>query len=75
VKGLFLGHMLSVESLAYFLVVLGTVSLAWASVQHMLDLKELRAAGLHHRMSIASIVAVVLTAIGALAFTALVLRL
>ena len=75
VKGLFVARTLSIQSLAYFLVALGTLSLAWATVQHWLDLRELRAAGLGHRTSIASIVAMVLTAIGGLAFTALIMRL
>ena len=74
-KGLFIEHTLSIRSLAYFLVVLGTVSLAWATVQHALDLRDLRAAGIQHRTSIAAIVAIVLTVIGGLALTALVLGL
>lgn len=74
VKGIFMGRTLSIQGLAYFLVVLGTLSLVFANLQHARELRDLRASGLHHRMSIASIVAIVLTIVGGLAFTGLVLR-
>ena len=75
IKGALMSRTLSIQSLAYFLVILGTFALAWATVQYALDVRELRIAGLRHRRSIASIVALVLTAVGGLAFTALVLQL
>jgi len=75
VKGPFLTRTLSIIGIAYFLVVLGTLALLGAIVQHALAVRELRARGLGGRISIASIVAILLAVIGGFAFTALVLRL
>jgi putative membrane protein len=75
VKGPFLTRTFSITGIAYFLVVLGTLALLVATVQHALAVRELRSRGLGGRISIASIVARLLVVIGGFAFTALVLRL
>ena len=75
VKGPFLTRTLSIIGIAYFLVLLGTLALLGAIVQHALAVRELRARGLGGRISIASIVAVLLVVVVGFAFTALVLRL
>ena len=74
VKGL-LGRtrMVSIDSLAFFLVILGTVALLAAAVQHWYRVRELRAMGLERQFSIAFIVALLLAAVGGLALTSLVL--
>jgi putative membrane protein len=74
VKGPFLTRTLSVTGIAYALVLLGTLGLTAAIVQHGLTLRDLRARGLRGRISIAFVVALVLAVVGSLAFTALVLN-
>ncbi len=64
-----------VKSLAYFLVVLGTVALLGAAVQHWCQLRTLRTVGQSYRFSITFIVALVLAAIGGFALTSRVLAL
>ncbi len=64
-----------VKSLAYFLVVLGTVALLGATLQHWHRLRVLRAMGQSYQFSITFIVALVLAAIGGFALTSLVLAL
>ena len=73
----FLGrfHDVSVESIAYFLVVLGTLALLGATVQHWLEVREFRAMGLCRRISIAFVVSVLLTVVGGFALSSLVLKL
>ena len=75
VKGLFRTHTLSITGVAYVLVILGIVSLLAAIVQHGLAVRELRARGLRRRVSIASIIALLLVVVGGFAFTSLVLNL
>jgi putative membrane protein len=65
----------SIEQLAYFLVIIGTVALLGATIQHWNRMRELHAMGLRHRYSITLLVSLVLVAVGAFAFTALVLAL
>lgn len=65
----------SVESLAYFLVILGTLALLAAAVQHRLRMQDLYARGLRRQISITFVVAVMLTVVGGFAFTALVMHL
>jgi putative membrane protein len=76
VKG-FLGNVrsVSVENIAYFLVVLGTGALIGASAQHWLRLRELHAAGLRRQISITLIVATLLSAVGGFTLCALILAL
>ncbi len=64
-----------VKGLAYFLVVLGTVALLEAAVQHWRRLHVLRTMGQSCRFSITFIVAPVLAAIGGFALSSLVLAL
>jgi putative membrane protein len=75
VKGPLREHTLSVETVAYFLVVLGTAALVAAAVQYAARVHELRRQGLPRHVSIAFVVSVVLSLVGGLVFTALVLNL
>lgn len=75
VKGLLREHTLSLETVAYFLVVLGTGALLAAAVQHTSRVRELRKQGLPRQLSIAFVVSVVLSLVGGFVFTALVLNL
>jgi putative membrane protein len=73
VKGLFGGiRIVGVRRIGYFLVILGTVALLGAALQHWRRMREFRALGLRHQFSITFIVALVLVIIGALALTSLV---
>jgi putative membrane protein len=65
----------SIESLAYYLVILGTVALLGATIQHWRRVRELRAMGLPYRFSITIVVALSLAALGGFALTSLVLQL
>lgn len=67
-------RMVSVESIAYFLVILGTSALLAALLQYLINIGEYAAMGLRHRISISFVVGVVLVAVGGLAFTALVMQ-
>jgi putative membrane protein len=66
---------LSVENIAYFLVILGTGALILASWQHWRRLRELRAMGLRRQLSVALIVAILLSAVGGFTLSALILAL
>ena len=68
-------HMVSVESMAYFLVVLGTFGLLGATVQFRIRANELQVMGLRHQVSIAYFIGVLLTVMGGFALTALVMNL
>ena len=72
-----LGHFrdVSVESIAYYLVILGTLALLGATLQHWLEVRECRALGLRRRFSIAFVVALLLSVFGGFALSALVLKL
>jgi putative membrane protein len=76
VKG-FLGKtkMMSVESIAYFLVILGTVALLAAAFQHWQRVRELYDMGLSRKLSITFYVAIVLTVVGGFALSSLVMSL
>ena len=65
----------SVEELAHFLVILGTVALIGAAFQHRIRMRELYAMGLRHQLSITFIVAVVLISLGGFALGSLILAL
>lgn len=71
------GHtkMMSVESIAYFLTILGTVSLLGASYQHLIRIRQLRAMGLHVPISLSFIVALILAVVGGFALSSLILAL
>jgi putative membrane protein len=66
---------IGVESIAYFLVILGTVALAGAIVQYLIRIAKYADMGLRRQMSIPVIVGLVLVLLGAFAFTALVMQL
>jgi putative membrane protein len=76
VKG-FLGNtrMMSVEDIAYFLVILGTVALFIATIQHRVRMHELFVMGLRRQVSTSFVVAVMLIVVGGFALTSLVMAL
>jgi putative membrane protein len=65
----------SIESLAYFLVLLGTVSLLGAVWQYRLRMRQLRAMGFNPSFNIAFYVGLLLVAVGGFALTSLVMSL
>jgi putative membrane protein len=65
----------SIESIAYFLVVLGTASLLGAVWQYRLRMRQLRAMGFNPSFNIAFYVGLLLVAVGAFALTSLVMSL
>jgi putative membrane protein len=74
VQGLFRTRTVSITSIAYVLVLLGTAALLAAIVQHWSAVRELRARGLRNRVSIAFVVAILLVALGGFACTALTIK-
>jgi putative membrane protein len=68
-------RMVSVEEVAYALVVIGTAALFGALLQYLISIAEYAEAGLRHRISISFFVGVLLVVMGGLAFTSLVMRL
>jgi putative membrane protein len=68
-------HTAGIEGVAYFLVVLGTLSLIVGAVQNRIEVVELFRMGLKPRRSLAFFVAVLLGFLGTFAFTALVIKL
>jgi len=65
----------SIQTLAYFLVILGTVALLAAALQHWRRVRDLRRMGLGQKFSITFIVALLLAAVGGFALTSLVMSL
>jgi putative membrane protein len=63
------------KGIAYFLVMLGTLGLTGAIVQHVLQLRGLYRMGFHRRLSIALAIAFLLAILGGFAFTSLVFEL
>jgi putative membrane protein len=74
VKVLF-GKTAGIEGVAYFLVILGTVSLLVAAVQNRLEVIQLIRMGLNPRPSLAFYLAVLLSLVGGFAFTSMVVKL
>jgi putative membrane protein len=72
-----LGHtrMMGVESIAYFLVILGTLALLMATIQHRVRLHQLYEMGLHRQVSTSFVVAVLLIVVGGFALSSLVMAL
>jgi len=66
---------IGVQSVAYLLVILGTLSLMAASVQFGVRVNQLSAAGLRRRVSITFVVSLILILLGGFAFSALVMQL
>lgn len=67
--------MMSVESIAYFLVIMGTVALFMAAIQHWVRVHQLYEMGLSHQLSISFFVALLLIMVGGFALSSLVLAL
>jgi putative membrane protein len=65
----------SVEGIAYFLTILGTLSLLGAAFQHWVRMRELRAMGCKVQVSLSFIVALVLALVGGFALSSLILAL
>ena len=75
-KGVFVEtRTVSIHTIAYSLVVIGTAALFAATVQHILRVRQYRTMGLRSRYGIAVWVAVTLVVAGGFAITALVTRL
>lgn len=68
-------HTVSMQSLAFFLVILGTGALLLAALQHRKRVLELRKAGLNRELSISFYVSIVLALIGLFAMTSLAVSL
>jgi putative membrane protein len=71
VRGIFVRRSLSVQSVAYFLIILGTLSLIAAAIQHWQRVRELRSAGLARNLGISFYVALALIAVGGFALSAM----
>jgi len=67
-------HMIGIDSIAYFLVILGTTALLAAAVQYSRRVHKLYGQGLRRQPSIAFWVALVLSLMGLVAFSTLVLN-
>jgi len=74
-KGVFRVRTVSIQAIAYFLVVIGTVALFGATAQHILRVREYRTMGYRRRYGIAVWVAILLVLVGGFALTALVAKL
>jgi putative membrane protein len=72
---LLFGRTAGIESVAYFLVVLGTVALIASAVQNRFQVLRLIEMGLKPQISLAFYIAVLLSLMGIFAFTAMVLNL
>jgi putative membrane protein len=66
---------MSIENIAYFLVILGTVALLMAAIQHWFRMRDLYKLGLRHQVSISFVVALLLIAVGGFALSSLILAL
>jgi putative membrane protein len=76
VKGLLRGpRMVGVDSIAYFLVIVGTLALFGAVVQHVMRTRDFKRMGFHSTFSIPILVATLLILAGGFAFTSLVVKL
>ena len=73
--GLVGGHTAALETVAYYLIALGTFALVFASIQHWATMRRLRAMGLPAAFSLAMLIASLLAPLGGGAFVALVFRL
>ncbi len=67
-------QMVGVRRIGYALVVFGTLALLGAVIQHWRRIRELRHMGLRRQVSITFIVAVLLVALGFVAFSSLVVQ-
>jgi putative membrane protein len=65
----------SIENIAYFLVILGTLALLGASLQHWCRMRELYAMGFSRKVPLTFIVSLLLVMVGGFAFTSMILAL
>jgi putative membrane protein len=65
----------SIENIAYFLVILGTLALLGASLQHWCRMRELYAMGFSRKVPLTFIVSLLLVIVGGFAFTSMILAL
>lgn len=75
IKGFRGPRTVSIQTVAYFLVSIGTVALLWSAMQHILRTRAYRAMGYRARYGIPVWVAILLVAVGVFSLTALVARL
>jgi putative membrane protein len=75
VAGAFQTKTVSIESIAYFLTILGTLSLLVAAFQHFIRVRRLRTMGFRTEFSLSFIVALVLVLVGGFALSSLILAL
>jgi putative membrane protein len=68
-------RMMGVESIAYFLVILGTLALLMATIQHRVRMYQLFQMGLRRQVSTSFVVAVMLIVVGGFALSSLVMAL
>ena len=76
-KGVLFGHvaLMSVQSIAFFLTILGTLSLLVAAFQHRTRMSQLRSMGMRMSVSLSFIVSLVLVVVGGFALSSLILAL
>jgi putative membrane protein len=74
VTGLAGTRMIGIDTIAYFLVVIGTMALLGAAIQYNIRVRDLRKQGLQKQISIEFLVALVISLMGMVAFTALVMK-
>jgi putative membrane protein len=75
IQGLLGGRSYSISNIAYFLVIIGTIALLGAMIQHFIRVHAMYRLGFPRQFSIAQGIALLLTLVGAFALTALVLEL
>jgi putative membrane protein len=68
-------HTVGIEAVAYWLVLLGTLSLFVSALQNRIEVVELFRMGLRRRPSLAFFIATLLSLLGTFAFTSLVIEL
>jgi len=69
------GTLMSVQSIAFFLTILGTLSLLVAAFQHRTRMSQLRSMGMRMSVSLSFIVSLVLVVVGGFALSSLILAL
>jgi putative membrane protein len=69
------GRTTGIKSVAYFLVIVGTLSLLVSAVQNRVEVAALFRMGLRRRPSLAFLIAVLLGLLGTFAFTSMVMNL
>ena len=74
VKGLRGTSMIGVDTIAYFLVIIGTLALLGAAIQYSIRVSKLFNRGMKRELSIELLVALVLSLMGFAAFSALVMK-